>query len=244
VPLPVPTTLTPEKIPLTIVYEDEDCLVIDKPAGMVVHPAAGHPTGTLVNAILGHDPDLEGVGNEQRPGIVHRLDRDTSGLIIVAKNDRAHRHLQKQFKDRLAHKVYLALVFGTPPSPTGLIDAPIGRDLKNRQRMAVTQTDHGREAVTAYRTLESFRLFTLVEAEPKTGRTHQIRVHLTFLACPLVGDNLYATPRSVNVSLPGLHRQFLHSARLTLTLLSGETRTFESPLPADLQAALEYVRLQ
>lgn len=242
VPPPAPTTLIAENIPLTIVYEDDDCLVIDKPAGMVVHPAAGHPTGTLVNAILGHAPDLEGVGNEQRPGIVHRLDRDTSGLIIVAKNDRAHRHLQKQFKDRLAHKVYLALVYGKPPTPTGQIEAPIGRDLKNRQRMAVTPADHGREAVTVYRTLESFRLFTLLEAEPKTGRTHQIRVHLTFLACPLVGDTLYATPRSVNVSLPGLHRQFLHSTRLTLTLPSGVLRTFESPLPADLEEALRYLR--
>lgn len=242
VPPPAPTTLVAENIPLTIVYEDDDCLVIDKPAGMVVHPAAGHPGGTLVNAVLGHAPDLEGVGDEQRPGIVHRLDRDTSGLIIVAKHDRAHRHLQKQFKDRLAHKVYLALVIGTPPSTTGQIEAPLGRDPKNRQRMAVVPGDHGREAVTVYRTIESFKLFTLVEAEPKTGRTHQIRVHLTFIGCPLAGDTLYATPRSVSVKLPGLQRQFLHAARLTLTLPAGDLRTFAAPLPDDLRNILEYLR--
>jgi 23S rRNA pseudouridine1911/1915/1917 synthase len=244
VPPPAPTQLVPENIPLNIVYEDDDCLVIDKPAGMVVHPAAGHPSGTLVNAVLAHDPDLEGVGDEQRPGIVHRLDRDTSGLIIVAKHDRAHRHLQKQFRDRLAHKVYLALVFGKPPSAKGQIEAPIGRDPKNRQRMAVTKEEKGRDAVTVYRTVESFKQFTLVEAEPQTGRTHQIRVHLTFIGCPLAGDAIYATPRSVNVKLPLLHRQFLHAARLTLTLPSGATRLFESPLPADLRAVLDFLRAQ
>ncbi|MEK7310589.1 MAG: RluA family pseudouridine synthase, partial [Chloroflexota bacterium] len=218
IPPPAPTTLTPESIPLNVVYEDGDLIVIDKPAGMVVHPAAGHPGGTLVNAVLAHAPDLEGVGDERRPGIVHRLDRDTSGLIVVAKNDRAHRHLQSQFKDRVAQKLYLALVVGKPPSPTGRIEAPIGRDPKNRQRMAVTSGDSGRDATTVYRTVESFKQFTLIEAEPKTGRTHQIRVHLTFLGCPIAGDPLYATPRSVGVRLPGLHRQFLHATRLTLAL--------------------------
>jgi 23S rRNA pseudouridine1911/1915/1917 synthase len=242
VPPPAPTTLTPESIPLNVVYEDGDLIVIDKPAGMVVHPAAGHPGGTLVNAVLAHAPDLEGVGDERRPGIVHRLDRGTSGLIVVAKNDRAHRHLQKQFKDRAAQKLYLALVVGKPPSPTGRIEAPIGRDLKNRQRMAVTTGDSGRNAVTVYRTIESFKQFTLLEAEPKTGRTHQIRVHLTFLGCPIAGDPLYATPRSVGVRLPGLHRQFLHATRLTLALPSGAVRTFDSPLPDDLSKVLAYLR--
>lgn len=244
IPPPAPTTLTPESIPLDVVYEDDDLIVIDKPAGMVVHPAVGHPGGTLVNAVLAHAPDLEGVGEEQRPGIVHRLDRDTSGLIVVAKNDRAHRHLQKQFKDRAAQKLYLALVVGRPPTPTGRIEAPIGRDPKNRQRMAVTGEESGREAVTVYRTIESFRQFTLLEAEPKTGRTHQIRVHLTFLGCPIAGDPLYATPRSVGVTLrvPGLHRQFLHAARLTLALPSGRVRAFESPLPDDLSKVLIYLR--
>ena len=242
IPPPAPTTLTPESIPLNIVYEDGDLIVIDKPAGMVVHPAAGHPGGTLVNAVLAHAPDLEGVGDERRPGIVHRLDRDTSGLIVVAKNDRAHRHLQSQFKDRAAQKLYLALVVGKPPSPTGRIEAPIGRDPKNRRRMAVTSGDSGRDAVTVYRTIESFKQFTLLEAEPKTGRTHQIRVHLTFLGCPIAGDPLYATPRSVGVRLPGLHRQFLHATRLTLALPSGAVRTFDSPLPDDLLKVLAYLR--
>ncbi len=242
IPPPAPTTLTPEAIPLNVIYEDDDLLVIDKPAGMAVHPAAGHPGGTLVNAVLAHDPELEGVGDEQRPGIVHRLDKDTSGLIVVAKNDRAHRHLQTQFKERTAQKLYLALVFGKPPSPAGRIEAPIGRDPKNRQRMAVVKDSLGREAVTVYRTVESFKQFTLLEAEPKTGRTHQIRVHLTFLGCPIVGDSLYATPRSVGVKLPGLHRQFLHATRLTLLLPSGPIRTFESPLPEELANVLAYLR--
>lgn len=242
VPPPAPTTLAPESIPLNVVYEDDDLIVIDKPAGMVVHPAAGHPGGTLVNAVLAHAPDLEGVGDEQRPGIVHRLDRGTSGLIVVAKNDRAHRHLQKQFKDRAAQKLYLALVVGKPPTPTGRIEAPIGRDPKNRQRMAVTTGASGRDAVTVYRTIESFKQFTLLEAEPKTGRTHQIRVHLTFLGCPIAGDPLYATPRSVGMKLPGLHRQFLHATRLTLALPSGVVRAFDSPLPDDLANVLTHLR--
>jgi 23S rRNA pseudouridine1911/1915/1917 synthase len=192
--------------------------------------------------VLAHAPDLEGVGDEQRPGIVHRLDRGTSGLIVVAKNDRAHRHLQKQFKDRAAQKLYLALVVGKPPTPTGRIEAPIGRDPKNRQRMAVTTGDSGRDAVTVYRTIESFKQFTLLEAEPKTGRTHQIRVHLTFLGCPIAGDPLYATPRSVGMKLPGLHRQFLHATRLTLALPSGVVRAFDSPLPDDLANVLTHLR--
>lgn len=242
VPPPAPSDLAAEDIPLTIVYEDADVIVVDKAAGMVVHPAAGHAGGTLVNAVLGHDPDLEGVGDEQRPGVVHRLDKDTSGLIILAKNNKAHRFLQAQFKDREAHKLYTALVIGKPPTPAGMVDAPLGRDPKNRQRMAVVPEEKGRGAVTIYRTLESFRQFTLIEAEPKTGRTHQIRVHLTFIGCPLAGDALYATPRSVNIKLPILTRQFLHASSLTLQLPSGPTRTFTSPLPADLEAALEFLR--
>ncbi|MEK7324080.1 MAG: RluA family pseudouridine synthase, partial [Chloroflexota bacterium] len=212
VPPPAPARAAPEDIPLDIVYEDADLIVIDKPAGMVVHPAAGHPGGTLVNAVLAHAPDLEGVGDEQRPGIVHRLDKDTSGLIVVAKNDRAHRHLQTQFRDRLAQKFYLALVVGHPPTPVGRIEAPIGRDPKNRQRMAVLPEGNAtaREAITVYQLLESFKTFALLQAEPKTGRTHQIRVHFTFLGCPLAGDTLYASRRSAGIKLPGLNRHFLH----------------------------------
>jgi len=244
VPPPAPTQLAAEAIPLAVVFEDDDLIVVDKPAGMVVHPGAGHPGGTLVNAVLAHAPDLEGVGDEQRPGIVHRLDKDTSGLIIVAKNNRAHRHLQTQFKERAAQKMYLALVVGQPPTPVGRIEAPLGRDPKNRQRMAVVrgQSETAREAVTEFRTRETFKQFTLLEVEPKTGRTHQIRVHLLFLGCPLAGDTLYATRQSAGVRLPGLHRQFLHAARLTLGLPSGPARTFESPLPSDLAGVLAELR--
>jgi 23S rRNA pseudouridine1911/1915/1917 synthase len=244
VPPPAPARAAPEDIPLDIVYEDDDLIVVDKPAGMVVHPAAGHPGGTLVNAVLAHAPDLEGVGDEQRPGIVHRLDKDTSGLIVVAKNDRAHRHLQAQFKERLAQKLYLALVVGHPPTPVGRIEAPIGRDPKNRQRMAVLYEGDptAREAITNYQLLESFKTFSLLQAEPKTGRTHQIRVHFVFLGCPLAGDTLYASRRSAGIKLPGLSRHFLHATRLTLQLPSGETRTFESPLPPDLAAVLAELR--
>ncbi len=244
VPPPAPAHAAAEAIALNVVYEDGDVIVIDKPAGMVVHPSAGHPGGTLVNAVLAHAPDLEGVGDEVRPGIVHRLDKDTSGLIVVAKNDRAHRYLQAQFKDRDARKMYLALVIGHPPTPTGRIEAPLGRDPKNRQRMAVITDSraNARDAVTEYRTRETFRLFTLLEAEPKTGRTHQIRVHLAFLGCPLAGDAVYATRASVGVKAPGLTRQFLHAARLSLRLPSGAERTFESPLPPDLAAVLAELR--
>lgn len=246
VPPPAPARAAPEDIPLNIVYEDADLIVIDKPAGMVVHPAAGHPGGTLVNAVLAHAPDLEGVGDEQRPGIVHRLDKDTSGLIVVAKNDRAHRHLQTQFRDRLAQKFYLALVVGHPPTPVGRIEAPIGRDPKNRQRMAVLPEGNvtAREAITNYQLLESFKTFSLLQAEPKTGRTHQIRVHFTFLGCPLAGDTLYASRRSAGIKLPGLSRHFLHATRLTLQLPSGETRAFESPLPSDLAGVLAELRIK
>ncbi|MBI5082350.1 MAG: RluA family pseudouridine synthase [Chloroflexi bacterium] len=242
VPPPAPTDLLAESIPLNVIYEDSDLIVIDKPAGMVVHPSAGHASGTLVNAVLGHDPDIEGVGDEARPGIVHRLDKDTSGLIVVAKNDQAHRYLQAQFKDRATRKIYLALVVGRPKTQVGRIEAPIGRDLKNRQRMAVVPASKGREAITEYRVRESFKNFTLVEAEPKTGRTHQIRVHFGFLGCPLAGDALYATRQSSGMKIEGLTRHFLHAHRLTLKLPSGEERTFESPLPDDLEKVLRELR--
>lgn len=244
VPPPAPAQAQPEDIPLAIVYDDDDVLVINKPAGMVVHPAAGHAHGTLVNAVLAYAPDIEGVGDERRPGIVHRLDKDTSGLIVVAKNNRAHRHLQTQFKDRLAEKHYATLVVGVPPSATGRIEAAIGRDPKNRQRMSVLHdTDlTAREAVTEYRTVEAFKNFTLLDAEPKTGRTHQIRVHMLFLGCPLAGDSLYATRKSLGMVPPHLSRHFLHSARLTITLPSGLPRTFEAPLPPDLTLVLSHLR--
>ena len=242
VPPPAPTDLLAESIPLNVIYEDGDLIVINKPAGMVVHPSAGHARGTLVNAVLGHDPDIEGVGDEARPGIVHRLDKDTSGLIVVAKNDPAHRYLQAEFKNRAARKVYLALVVGRPKTQAGRIEAPIGRDPKNRQRMAVVPESKGREAITEYRVCESFKNYTLIEAEPKTGRTHQIRVHFAFLGCPLAGDVLYATRQSAGMKIEGLKRHFLHAHRLTLRLPSGEERMFESPLPDDLETILRELR--
>jgi 23S rRNA pseudouridine1911/1915/1917 synthase len=242
VPPPAPAGIAPEPIPLKVVYEDDDLIVIDKPAGMVVHPSAGHASGTLVNAVLGHDPDIEGVGDEVRPGIVHRLDKDTSGLIVVAKNDRAHRYLQTQFKDRTTRKTYLALVVGRPQTQVGRIEAPIGRDPKNRQRMAVVAEAKGREAITEYHVRETFKNFTLIEAQPKTGRTHQIRVHFAFLGCPLAGDTLYATRQSSGMKIAGLKRHFLHAHHLTLRLPSGDERTFESQLPDDLEKVLTELR--
>ncbi len=234
-----PTEVQPEPIPLEILFENEDVLVVNKPAGMVVHPAPGNESGTLVNAVLAHVPNLEGVGGMLRPGIVHRLDKDTSGVIIVAKNDRAHRFLQEQFKERRTEKVYLALVDGAPPTPRGRIEAPIGRDTTHRQRMKVVPSGKGREAVTVYHTIERFREHTLLAAHPLTGRTHQIRVHLAFLGCPVVGDTVYGRRRP---TLP-LGRHFLHAYRLTITLPGEDTpRTFEAPLPPELQAALEEAR--
>ncbi|HTP09161.1 MAG TPA: RluA family pseudouridine synthase [Anaerolineae bacterium] len=234
VPPPVPAELIAEDIPLTIVYEDDDVVVIDKPAGLVVHPAAGHDSGTLVNALLGHIPDLEGIGGEVRPGIVHRLDKDTSGLIIAAKNDRALQFLQEQFKSRTIKKMYLALVEGIVEPREGIIDAPIGRSKTDRKKMAVTR--EGRSARTRYRVRQIYRQpdLSLVEAYPETGRTHQIRVHFAWVKHPLVGDEVYGRQRSIVL----IERHFLHAAALALTLPNGEAHTFTSKLPDDLQDVL------
>lgn len=235
-PPPAPSELQAEPIPLQIVYEDENLLLVNKPAGMVVHPAAGHDSGTLVHAVLAHAPEVEGVGGERRPGVVHRLDRNTSGLILLAKNDRAHQWLQRQFKDRTVEKVYLALVDGLPPTPTGRIDAPLGRDPRRRKRMGVTTEARGRPAQTLYCVARAFRSHALLELRPLTGRTHQIRVHLAFLGCPVVGDTVYGRKRP---SLP-VARQMLHAWRLRLRLPEeDEARTFEAPLPDDFAAVLD-----
>ena len=235
VPPPTPTELSAEDIPLTIVYEDSDLIVIDKPAGLVVHPAAGHGSGTLVNALLGYVPDLEGIGGEVRPGIVHRLDKNTSGLMVAAKNDRALHYLQQQFKARTVKKMYLALVEGIVEPRAGIIDAPIRRSTTQRQKMAVAQA--GRSALTRYRVRSIYHDpdLSLVEAYPETGRTHQIRVHLAWRKHPLVGDTTYGRHKPI---VP-IERQFLHAASLTLTLLDGEVRTFTSDLPPDLQVVLD-----
>ncbi|HWR66111.1 MAG TPA: RluA family pseudouridine synthase [Bellilinea sp.] len=236
IPPPEPTDLLPEAIPLDVVFENDDLMVINKPAGMVVHPSAGHFTGTLVHAALAHAPDLEGVGGEQRPGIVHRLDKDTSGLILIAKNDLAHRWLQDQFRLRHVKKVYLALVDGAPPTPEGRIEAAIARDPSHRKRMAVVAPGRGRDSVTEYQTVESFPFHTLIEAYPLTGRTHQIRLHMAFLGTPIVGDAVYGH-RKPTISI---ERHFLHAARLTIQL-PGETvpRTFDAPMPSELTKILD-----
>ena len=239
VPPPAPTDLVAEDIPLDIVFENEDLIVVNKPAGMVVHPAAGHASGTLVNAVLGYEPDIEGIGGEERPGVVHRLDKETSGLILLAKNERAHRWLQDQFRLRKVEKIYLALVDGKPPTPSGRVEAHIGRDPSHRKRMAVVPESRGREAISEYRTLESFREHTLLEFHPLTGRTHQIRLHCAFLGCPIVGDGVYGRKKS---SLE-IDRHFLHAHRLKI-ILPGEkeTRTFEAPLPEELERVLVRLR--
>lgn len=238
-PPPTPTDLVAEQIPLDIIFENDDLLVVNKPAGMVVHPAAGHSSGTLVNAVLGYDPEIEGIGGEERPGVVHRLDKDTSGLILLAKNERAHRWLQDQFRLRKVEKTYLALVDGKPPTPSGRVDAHIGRDPKNRKRMAVLSASKGREAISEYKTLESFKNHTLLEFHPRTGRTHQIRLHCAFLNCPIVGDEVYGRKTS-SISVT---RHFLHASKLQI-VLPGEThpRTFEAALPDELQEVVEQLR--
>ncbi len=239
VDIPTPTPylkVAPEPIPITILYEDEDLLVIDKPAGMVVHPAPGHTSGTLVNALLYHCPDLQGIGGVERPGIVHRLDKDTSGLILVAKNDRTHRELQRQFQERVVEKAYIALVEGELQPPLGRIEAPIGRDKRHRKRMMVTP--EGREAITEYKVLRHYPEYTLVEVRPLTGRTHQIRVHFAFIGYPLAGDTVYG--RRKQRLKPWLRRHFLHAHRLSFILpRTGERVTFTSPLPRDLEAVLQ-----
>ncbi len=221
----------PEEIPLAIVYEDGDLVVVDKPAGMPVHPGPGHSGATLVNAVLAHCPDLLGIKGTVRPGIVHRLDRDTSGLIIVAKHDAAHLALSEQFKERRVAKTYLALAKGHVEPRTGTIEGNIDRDPGNRKRMAISKA--GRSATTNYRVLEYLTGYSFVEVKPTTGRTHQIRVHFSATGHPLIGDNLYGG-RS-----PLLTRQFLHAAALTFQHpMTGVTLALKAPLPADLAGVL------
>jgi 23S rRNA pseudouridine1911/1915/1917 synthase len=236
---PEPSELSAEKIELKIIFENEDVIVVDKPAGMVVHPSAGHAHGTLVNAVLGKDGVNSQINGEIRPGIVHRLDRDTSGLIVIAKNESSLQFLQEQFHNRKVNKTYLALVDGHPPSPAGRIETPIGRDPRDRKRMAVVEPVKGRQAVTEYKVIENFQDNDLLEVHPLTGRTHQIRVHLKFIHCPVSGDPVYGKTKT---SLP-INRQFLHAAILQIRL-PGEDfeRRFESSLPDDLQNTLEFLR--
>lgn len=238
VPPPAPAVLRAEAIPLDVVYEDEALLVVNKPAGLTVHPGPGHPTGTLVNAVLARVGDLRGVGGELRPGIVHRLDKDTSGLLVVAKSDAAHRSLAAQLKARTMSRTYLAVVRGRLGPDAGTVRAAVGRHPLHRTRQAVTEA--GRPAVTHYRVLERFDGATLLECSLETGRTHQIRVHLAHLGHPLLGDPVYG-----RAGPGGLGRQALHAARLEFTHpLTGARAEFTAPLPADLEALLARLRTE
>jgi 23S rRNA pseudouridine1911/1915/1917 synthase len=244
-PEPVRPSAVAEELPLTIVYEDPDVVVIDKPAGMVVHPGAGHTSGTVVNALLYHVDDLSGVGGELRPGIVHRLDRGTSGLMVAAKNDHAHQELARQFHDREVEKEYIALVWGLVQQGRR-IDAAIGRDPKDRQKMS-TRARRARNAVTRVTRAEHLRGVSLLHVAIATGRTHQIRVHLSAIGHPIVGDATYGgVHRRVADDVRAvqrLERPFLHAARLAFTHpTDGRRMEFVSPLPADLQAVIDDIR--
>jgi len=235
VPAPRPSELGPSDIPLHIVYEDQNVLIADKPAGVVVHPSAGHDVDTLVQAVLHHAPELPGVGGERRPGVVHRLDKDTSGLVIFAKHDRAMAELQRQFKAREVHKTYLAIVHGAPPTEEGLVDAPVGRDPRERKRMAVVAEQKGRTARSRFHLLGRLGEYSLLLVEPETGRTHQIRVHLAYLSIPVAGDRVYGSRHQPD----WLRRQMLHAWRLEIRLPDEAVmRRFEADIPADFREAL------
>jgi len=252
IPAPTPSELVAEPLPLDILFEDHDIIVINKPAGMVVHPAAGHYTGTLVHGILHRCPDLEGIGAEKRPGIVHRLDKDTSGVLVVAKNDPAHHSLAGQFKARSIQKSYLALILGVPKTSGGQIDLPVGRHPVERKKMS-TRGSRGRQALTLWKVRERFQGAALLEIELKTGRTHQIRVHCQAMGYPIVGDSVYGPKgalKSLAHSSPALHRvlkkarrQMLHAWRLGFIHPGKDERlSFEAPLPEDMASILEELR--
>jgi 23S rRNA pseudouridine1911/1915/1917 synthase len=241
-PPPAAATVESQDLPLSILYEDEDMAIIDKPAGLVVHPAAGHADQTLVNALLFHVRDLSGIGGVIRPGIVHRLDKETSGVMVIAKNDRAHRALSEAWRTDRVKKEYLALVYGSPKKERGTIDAPIGRDPHDRKRMAIVKG--GRTAITDYEVVERFRYVSLIRCLLRTGRTHQIRVHLKHLGHPIVGDPVYSGPqwrgipdKRLQKALASMKRQALHASRITI-----DGKTFEAPLPDDMRVLIAALR--
>lgn len=245
IPPATPSPLTPQDIPLDILYEDDHLVVVNKPPGMVVHPAPGHAAGTLVNALLHHCPTLSGIGGVQRPGIVHRLDKGTSGVMVATKNDAAHRRLAADFKARRVEKTYLALVWDNVPGETGSIELPIGRDRKDRQKMSA-RTAAPRESLTEYRVLRRWGPFTLLEVFPRTGRTHQIRVHLAHAKHPIVGDPVYGRrtevkrlPREWRTALASPDRPLLHAWRIAFRHpADGRRMEFIAPPPADLACFL------
>ncbi|WP_368251556.1 RluA family pseudouridine synthase [Enterococcus sp. 2201sp1_2201st1_B8_2201SCRN_220225] len=236
--IPEPSTLEliPENIPLDIVYEDQDVAVVNKPQGMVVHPSAGHPNGTLVNALLYHMQDLSSINDVIRPGIVHRIDKDTSGLLMIAKNDFAHESLAKQLKEKTSLRKYVALVHGVIPHEKGVIEAPIGRSKTDRKMQAVIE--EGKPAVTHFQVLERFAAFTLVELQLETGRTHQIRVHMKYIDYPLAGDPVYGPKKTLKGNGQFLHAQVLGFEHPR----TGEFLTFEAPIPEIFQKTLEKLR--
>jgi 23S rRNA pseudouridine1911/1915/1917 synthase len=231
---PTESDIMAEKIPLKIVYEDDDLLIVNKPAGMVVHPAPGNYSGTLVNALLAHCRNLSGIGGVRKPGIVHRLDKGTSGLLVVAKSDRAHRILAKQFKAKTTKRVYAAIVKGVVQFDNGIVEAPLARDRKDRMKMTVEfDEERSRDAVTRYHVLERFKDSTLVEVTLGTGRTHQVRVHMAHIGYPVLGDGTYGTP-------DGLKRPMLHARMIGFTHpATGEYMEFTSKLPRDMQEVIE-----
>ena len=247
-PPPAPATIEAQDLPLTVLFEDEDLVVIDKPAGLVVHPAAGHTDQTLVNALLFRVKDLSGIGGEIRPGIVHRLDKDTSGVMVIAKNDEAHRALTAAWNTDAVRKEYLALVYGTPSALRGTVDAPIARDPRDRKRMAVVAS--GRRAITDYEVVERLRHSSLVRCSLRTGRTHQIRVHMKHLGHPIIGDPVYSGPqwkgipdKKVAKAIAAFQRQALHAERITIVHpRTGERVTFVATLPADFAELLAILR--
>ena len=251
-PEPEPLSLKPEPLPLTVLYEDSSIIVVDKPSGMVVHPAYGSPSGTMVNALLYHCKDLAGINGVLRPGIVHRLDKDTSGVMVVAKDDQAYHHLTKQFKNRTVKKVYRAIVYGTVIDDEGLIDSEIGRHPSERKRMS-TRTRKGRPAITRWEKVEQFDGATLLEIFPQTGRTHQIRVHLSSIGHPILGDPLYGRkgrPGAIHnpvlrKCVKRLNRQALHAQQLEfIHPRTGERVQFVSPMPRDMEEVLGWLRLE
>jgi 23S rRNA pseudouridine1911/1915/1917 synthase len=236
IPDPEVLDVLPEEMGLDIYYEDQDVLVVNKPRGMVVHPAPGHLTGTLVNGLMAHCKDLSGINGVLRPGIVHRIDKDTSGLLMVAKNDMAHESLVNQLVEKTVTRKYKAIVHGVIPHDFGTIDAPLGRDPKDRQSMTVV--DDGKHAVTHFHVLERFSAFTLVECQLETGRTHQIRVHMKYIGYPLAGDPKYGPKKTLEID-----GQALHAGVLGFTHpRSGEYVEFEAPLPDDFEQLLDQLR--
>jgi 23S rRNA pseudouridine1911/1915/1917 synthase len=240
IPEPEPLDLTPENIPLDVLFEDEHLIIVNKPAGMVVHPAPGHYTATLVHALLYHCESLAGIGGVERPGIVHRLDKDTTGAIVVAKSDRAHQHLQAQIKAKTARREYWGVIYGSFPDHSGTIDLPIGRHKSDRQKMAVMVDQGARTAVTHWQTLERIGNYSLMQFLLETGRTHQIRVHCAHYGHPLVGDSIYGSNRSLKVNLAG---QALHARQLSLIHpISEKLITAIAPLPAEFNKLLQVLR--